>query len=103
MHKGEEVKKITVFSRKYDERTRRPWDPLNPWGAEEAHARAYRFWPFAVSTVISWIKGDADRPMWLFAGVPDGKDTVVRFAWKIDWSKNWAFYPIHKGDRKSVG
>lgn len=97
IHKRKEVEKITVCSYKGEKRSRRAWDPLNPWSAEEAHARAHHYWPFKSSRVISWLSGDANRPTWLFAGVPDGKDTVVRYAWKIDWSKNWEFYPFEKG------
>ncbi len=97
VHKGREVERVRVYSQKSAKQSRRAWDPLNPWSAEEAYARAQRYWRFDASKVNSWLGGMSNRPTWLFAGVPDGKDTVVRYVWKIDWSKDWEFYPKQKG------
>jgi hypothetical protein len=96
-HKGVVFPKITVCSQVRERARRRAWDPLDPWSPEEAHARAYHYWPFKTERIVSWLEDSVGRPKWLLAGVPDGNDTVVRYAWHIDWDKNWEFYPKEKG------
>ncbi len=91
-HKKELIPMVTAMSPRRGKKARRAWDPLDPWSPEEAHDRAQRYWPFKTSTVVEWLAGEKNRPTWLFAGVPDGGDTVVRYAWRIDWGKNWQFF-----------
>lgn len=89
---GKKIPKITIYSPISDKIDRRAWNPLDPWTPEEAHSRAYHYWYFKPERVIDWLNNSKDRPKYLFAGVPDGKDTVVRYVWEIDWNKNWERY-----------
>lgn len=89
---------------------RRAWDPLAPWNDEEAKARCCRYWPIAKDKVVGWLTDKPlDRPTVLLGGVPDGSETVVRFAWRIDYSaKNpsdpnrWEYYDWGKNSRWGI-
>jgi hypothetical protein len=40
---------------------------------------------------------DKSRPRYLFAAVPDGSKSVVRYIWEIDWKAGLEFHPYDKG------
>ncbi|WP_282857282.1 GIY-YIG nuclease family protein [Pseudoclavibacter helvolus] len=85
---------LTVLESVEVERERRGWDPDAPWEGDEAGTRACRYWPIAATRVASWIRGDEDRPHELLLGIPNlAGQTVVRYAWRIDYRGKWEYYP----------
>lgn len=99
---GDEVKlfgdrylgKISVKKQLKGKSKKRPgWNPFSQWTNDEAKARACRYWRLGKERVLGWIDNDGERPRWLLACVPDGSNTVVRYAWQIDWNKPFEYYP----------
>lgn len=77
-----------------DAATQRGWDPLDPWTDLEARERARRYWPIAARKVASWVQEPSTMPARLLLGIPEpGGRTVVRYAWDIDASGTWEYYP----------
>lgn len=109
--KGKEIPSIALMGRELRARKkRRAWDSLAPWSDEEARARCCRYWPIAKDKVVGWLTDKPlDRPTVLLGGVPDGSETVVRYAWKIDYSaktvsdpNRWEFYDWGKNSAWSI-
>ncbi|MBB2957537.1 GIY-YIG nuclease family protein [Pseudoclavibacter helvolus] len=89
--------RIKVLESVEVERERRGWDPDEPWEGAEASVRARRYWPIAGWRVVSWMQGAGDRPRDLLLGIPTPSgQTVVRYAWRIDYDGQWEFYPEGK-------
>jgi hypothetical protein len=100
MYKGNPVDGVVVMRAVREKRPRRAWDPMRPWDDQEAADRARHYWPFGKETIMGWLEGQ-DRPRYLFAAVPDGAKSVVRYIREIDWTKGLEFHPFEKGG--SVG
>lgn len=96
VYKGNPVDGVVVMRAVRDKKPRREWDPMRPWSNDEAVDRARHYWPFGKETIMGWLKGQ-DRPRYLFAAVPDGAKSVVRYIWEIDWTKELEFHPFEKG------
>jgi hypothetical protein len=77
-----------------DSTVRRGWDPFDPWTDPEARARARRYWPIAAARVAGWLRDPDTVPRRLLLGIPerDGR-TVVRYAWEVDATATWEYYP----------
>ena len=95
-HKGNPLDGVVVMKATREKKPRRKWDPMMPWDDMEAADRARHFWPFGKETVVRWIEG-VERPRYLFAAVPDGAKSVVRYIWEIDWTKKLEFHPYEEG------
>ena len=109
--KGKAIPSIAIMGRGLRrQKPRRAWDPLAPWSDEEARARCCRYWPIAKDKVVGWLTDKPlDRPTVLLGGVPDGSETVVRYAWKIDYSaktasdpNRWEYYDWGKDSRWGI-
>lgn len=109
--KGNEIPSVALMGRELrDRKKRRPWDPLAPWSDDEARARCCRYWPIAKEKVVDWLTNKpADRPTVLLGCVPDGNETVVRYAWKIDYTarkasdpNRWQYYDWGKNSRWGI-
>lgn len=86
--------RINVLESGEVERERRGWDPDDPWEGHEASTRARRYWPIAGWRIASWMRGVEDRPRDLLLGIPTSSgQTVVRYAWRIDYDEQWEFFP----------
>lgn len=74
--------------------TRRGWNPLDPWTDEEARQRARRYWPIAAHRVADWLTDPSTMPTQLLLAIPAAhQQTVVRYAWEVDHTRTWEYYP----------
>ncbi len=73
---------------------RRGWDPHHPWSAEEAGARACRFWTGSKASVELWQQLITQRSGYLALVVEDPRDkrSAVRYVWAIDSEGKWEDY-----------
>lgn len=72
---------------------RRGYDPDDPWTDHEARERAARYWPFAPATVREWLLDNQSGPVDLLLAVPATGGTTVRYAWQIDRTAAFEFFP----------
>ena len=96
IYKGEPVNGISVMTLGRTKKPRRAWNPINPWTDLEAIDRARHYWPFSIEKIMNWLSSRNERPRYLFAAVPDGMNSVVRYIWEIDWDSGVEFHPFQK-------
>lgn len=73
---------------------RRGWDPDDPWDDVDARERARRYWRFGRDRVADWMRDPKLLPKHLLMGVETpSAETVVRYAWDIDPTGQWEYFP----------
>ena len=69
------------------------WNPNIPWTPEQAHERAYRYWPIRRAQVEQWIVDRSTVPTYLIGLILDRGRSIARFMWPIDRDGVWELFP----------
>ncbi|EOM75819.1 hypothetical protein Rrhod_2725 [Rhodococcus rhodnii LMG 5362] len=72
------------------------WDSDNPWNDNQARDRARRYWKLGVDRAAGWLADPESAPAVVLLGIPDGAKTVVRYAWELQQSGTWEFFPASR-------
>lgn len=70
------------------------YDPDDPWSDSVARQRAYRYWPMDARRIAEWLSSPADAPQHLLLAIPGaGGRTTVRYAWELDLTGTFEYFP----------